>query len=62
MKRPVVFLSILFITIIGSTIIVSTAIAGICRSFLKDDTQINVKVMPVEKQNNEDFKQASVRL
>jgi hypothetical protein len=62
MKRPAVFLSILFITIIGSTAIVSTAISGICRSFQKKDTEINVKGGQVVKEVNEDAKQVSVKL
>jgi hypothetical protein len=64
MKRPAVLLSILFITIISSTALVSTAISGICRSFYKNDTEknINVKSTPQNKQANDDFKQASVKL
>jgi hypothetical protein len=60
MKRPALFLSTLFVAITCSAVIVSTTIAGICKSFYKDDIEKtdNVKI---DKVNN-DFKEASVRL
>jgi hypothetical protein len=64
MKRPALFLSILFITIISSTVLVSTTICGICKSFYKNDTEkiINVKSTPVDKQVNDQSKQASAKI
>ena len=64
MKRPAVFLSVLFIAMITSTTLVSTAISGICRAFDTNDghKSINIKATPVDKQENDQFKQASAKL
>ncbi|HET6994780.1 MAG TPA: hypothetical protein VFI06_07350 [Chitinophagaceae bacterium] len=63
MKRPVAILSILFVCIAFSSVIVSTSIAGLCRSFYKNDGKSeNVKTTPAQQKSNEDYKQASVKL
>jgi hypothetical protein len=62
MKRPVLFLSVLFVAILFSTVIVSTTISGICRSFYKENTEKSMNVKSADKQLNDEFKQASVKL
>jgi hypothetical protein len=63
MKRPVAILSILFVCIAFSSVVVSTSIAGLCRTFYKNDGKgINVKTAPTQQKSNDDYKQASVKL
>ena len=61
MKKPALYLAILSLSIICSTVLVSTTVSSICKSFYKNDTEKNVKVIPVESKFN-DIKQASVKL